>query len=305
MVFKRHSLVVGFLSFVFMLQMGCGMHEQSVFRKDKDDPTITAGETDPKILMENAVSEGNLDKIRELLEQGISVDLIVPSGLSLMMVAIDSQQYAALELLVELGADLEVLSEPQPGNANPTPLDVFAYLDASPLSDGIKTVVSKILKKEPIDAVFLEEKGYLFDGGITFKSHFFAQWLLDKGVSPNSLKDGKNSPLTFLFTQKGVVNRFKVCEAGDLAKELCETEGGIFKSNDDLDRLKNVFDVLVNAAGVDFNLVVSSRKRTALGRARSSLRSVCRTVKKAQSSAAGLPNDSNEALVFRAELERL
>ena len=86
---------------VLFFSASCGFHEQ--FTEITDPPQqITFHEEqnfDLKVI--NAVVNGNSGKLQKLVEEGASLELKNNDGLTLLMLAVRSQQMAVIEILLE------------------------------------------------------------------------------------------------------------------------------------------------------------------------------------------------------------
>ncbi len=223
--------------------VGCGQHSQSLSRVESKRPVQAVGETDQKLILLNAVNSGDLEAIKGLVEQGVDLNIHNNEGLTLIMVAIRAQQFAVMEYLVAQAVDLEMQT-----NSEDYKPDVNAreYVASLGMDSELRDIVMGILNQEAFD---IEKLGSFLYSSITFKNIDLLDWLLGKGVDPNLLRLSssgrpKDSPLIYLFSLRGV-------------------EGV------ELQKLRDLFDLLVSHPDIDVNLKV--RRDTPLSKALSRL----------------------------------
>lgn len=236
----------GFFLIILCLVCSCGKHQQSLSRVEPKQIINDVGETDETLILINAINSGDLRQVKKSIEGG-KVDLTARDnqGLPLLILAIQAQQFAIVEYLIEMGVDPSLTTESDEIKPD---LDAYSYIDTAAMDDEIKDILLGILKKESFDLETLAEFVY---SAITFKNHFLVDWLLEKGVSPNHIRLSqsgrpKDSPLIYLFSLRGV-------------------EGEDFKM------LTKVFEVLMSHPDVDVNMEV--KKNTPLEKARARLKS--------------------------------
>lgn len=240
---RKLALVV--LVLTCFLFAACGQHQQSLVRVNSKGSIAQAGETDSKLILINAINSGDLDKVKSALEEVKDVNTYDSEGLTLVMIALKAQQFAVVEYLVLMDADLELKTnskEIQPS------LSAREYLANMMMDEQTKSVMQALLNKENFEIVQLNDFIY---SSINFKNASLLDWLLAKGVSPNTIRKSpngkdKDTPLIFLFSLIGVKDQEFV-------------------------KLNGVFNLLVDHPDIDVNLKVKGD--TALGKALRRLKS--------------------------------
>jgi ankyrin repeat protein len=228
------------LILVIFIFGACGSHKQTIERVTPFTKTTESGETNPTLKLINAVNSGNLDEVKTAIDEGADLTTLTEEGLTLLIVGIRAEQYAIVDYLIAQGADP---TQTTTSEEFESPINAFEFVQAQPFDQEIKDIFVGILNKEEFDGTVLNEKMF---NAILFKNKFLVSWLLEKGADPNYVQDRKHTPLIFLFKQRGIEGQ-------------------------ELDKLEEVFDVLVSHPEIDVNKKV--RRDTPLSKAEQRLRS--------------------------------
>ena len=247
--------------FYFIFITGCASHFQESETIEPPPKVVKSEEKDPTLILINGVENGDVALVRKILTKGANVETKNNEGLTLLMMAVRSQQFAVTELLMEFGANPE--AETTIKETKETSVDVifddkdessfFAEEEESNVvtaftfakgDSGTMEILRSLLLKEPIDGDNANLP--LFDV-IQEKNGDNLQWLLGKGADPNFIKDKKTTPLIFLFSLRGV-------------------------KGEELQKLTLIFDILVTHEDIDVGLKVGRRKNTALKKAKRRLK---------------------------------
>ncbi len=234
---------VFFVTLFLCFMVGCGQHSQSLSRVESKRPVQEVGETDQKLILLNAVNSGDLEVVKDLVDNGVELNIRNNEGLTLIMVAIRAQQFAVMEYLVAQAVDLELQSDSEDYKPD---VNAREYAESLGMDPELRDIILGILNQESFD---IEKLGSFLYSSITFKNIDLLDWLLGKGVDPNLLRLSssgrpKDSPLIYLFSLRGV-------------------EGV------ELQKLRGLFDLLVSHPDIDVNLKV--RRDTPLSKALSRL----------------------------------
>ncbi len=220
-----------------LILSSCGSHEQSLTRVSPEKPVVKVGETDPTLQLVNAVNSGDLVQVKASIEMGASLQVLTEDGLTLLIVALRAEQYAILDYLIQKGANpLQKTS----GAVFDPALDSFGFIEnILNVNSDVKELFKGILRAEEFDVSILNEK--MFDAG-NIKNKDLIAWLLARGADPNFVLKNRETPLIFLFKQRGL-------------------------SGEELERLKQVFNVFLDHPKIDVNIKVGRRETTALEKA--------------------------------------
>lgn len=198
---KNHCFTI--LLVTLFLVSACGKHEQSLERVIPKSSIADTSETNQKLILINAINSGDLDKVKSSLTQVGDINAYSNEGLTLIMVALQAQQFAVVEYLVNQGADLSLKTMSTKINPDQSAAEFFSEL---PMDGEIKAALMAILNKENFEIAKLNE--FIFSS-ITFKNVSLIEWLLSKGADPNTIRKSgsgkeKDSPLIYLFSLRGV-----------------------------------------------------------------------------------------------------
>lgn len=217
----------------FFICTACGSHSQELFRIDSISPAKSTEEKDFTLILINAVNAGDLNKVKEAIEGGGDVNTMSNEGLTLIMIATRSQQFAVLEYLIQSGADVELESQFEPTTK------VYDFIGGD---DETVAILSAIINREELNGDLLTSSMY---SAIQLMNIDNLTWLLEKGADPNNIRktssgSEKDTPLIYLFSLRGV-------------------EGEAFT------KLKAIFELFVSHPSIDLNIEV--KKSTALKKA--------------------------------------
>ncbi|MCB0379384.1 MAG: ankyrin repeat domain-containing protein [Bdellovibrionales bacterium] len=212
----------GIFIFISLFFIGCGSHQQSLVRSESRAPVKKIEEKDLNLKLINAVNGGDLEELKGLLASGGNPNIRDNESLTLLMLAVSSQQFAIVEFLVEAGAEVFLKTESEQIQPDKTAFDFIGG------EEDVQRILQKVLNKEEIHPDDLNPSLYT---QITLKSSANLNWLFKKGADVNYIRKNpsgsdKDNALIFLLSQRGVVG-------------------------DEFMKLKELFDILMSQPNID------------------------------------------------------
>lgn len=158
----------GFLLLILVISTGC-KHEQEHYNskdyvKDKESKV-----EDPGILIFEAIAQGDLEKVKAYLSQGVDINYKGQGGVTPLIAAVKGNKYNLIDYLIQEGADPNIKDDQQK-----------SAIDYATENDD--EVVLKVLHREELSPEVLGE--LLVDKAVFFLKPLLVQWLLEKGRVP-------------------------------------------------------------------------------------------------------------------------
>jgi|GEM_PF-2459261 len=186
------------ISFVLILislsVVHCGYHTQESEVTVPTAKVISGEETDPRLLLINAVENGDVAAVEKLLEEGGDASAKNSEGMTLLMMAVRAQRFAVTETLVNYGADPEN-AEVVNSAETKTAYDYISGIEST------QNIFYALLRGEEVQP---EDTNLPLFEQIDQKKHDEVVWLFQKGANPNFVKDDKFTPLIFLLSRPGI-----------------------------------------------------------------------------------------------------
>jgi hypothetical protein len=185
-----------YFSMMFILFTACGSHKQDLFRIDSISPAKNIVDKDPKSLLLKAVNGGDVKAVEMAVPAEFPVDTRNPEGLTLLMIATRSRQFAVMEYLVSEGADTDLKTNSEEIKPDKRAIDYVSDTDKA------KDILTAILTGKTFDIKQLNKE---IKPTIKEFNWDVFRWLIeDKGADPNYIWSKRWTPLIYMFSRRGV-----------------------------------------------------------------------------------------------------
>lgn len=168
-----------------MVVVACGSHRQQSYNSDAAFQKRDTSETDPRILVFEAIAQGDLAEVKRLIEEeDVPLDHTEASGKTLLIVSVEGLKYAIVEYLMQAGADISF-----------TDPDGKTAIDYA----GGDEIMTRLLRGEEIPVENLNN--LMLSLAIEGRKPELLKFLLAKGADPNYVANRK-SPLIAVAYQR-------------------------------------------------------------------------------------------------------